>query len=115
MFNYHSPIGSRPRFFQRRTHEASTFRLSPPPPKGVSKILLCNFLRIEVTRASRGLSAIAELLVYLGLQTVTFTLSRLLILWTLHSSNAIRSCHLFCPFCKCVTHNLKPEDHAING
>jgi len=24
-----SPIGSQPRFFQRRTHEASTFPLSP--------------------------------------------------------------------------------------
>ena len=32
-------------------------------------------------------------ILYLGLQTVTFTLSRLLILWTLHLSNAIRSCH----------------------
>jgi len=60
-----SPIGSRLRFFQRCTHEASTFPLSPSP-KGGSKIPLRNILRIEVTRASRGLTAIAELLVYLS-------------------------------------------------
>jgi len=36
MFNYH--LGSRLRFFQRRTHEASTFPLSSQ--KGGSKIPL---------------------------------------------------------------------------
>jgi len=55
-----SLIGSRPRFFQRRTHEASTFPLSP---KRVAQKFHFAILQIEVTRASRGLSAIAELLV----------------------------------------------------
>ena len=56
-----SPVGSRPRFFQRRTHEASTFPLSLP--KRAAQKFHFVILRIEVTRASRGLSAIAELLV----------------------------------------------------
>ena len=58
-----SPTGSRPRFFQRRTHEASTFPLSPLTQKrGAQKFHLA-ILRIEVTRVSRGLSVLAELLV----------------------------------------------------
>ena len=56
-----SPIGSRPRFFQRRTHEASTFPLSL---KRVAQKFHFSILRIEVTGATRGLSAIAELFVY---------------------------------------------------
>jgi len=53
-----SPIGSRPRFFQRRTHEASTFPLILP--KRVAQKFHFAILRIEVTCASRSLSAIAE-------------------------------------------------------
>ena len=58
-----SPIGSRPRCFQRRTHEASTFPLSPAR---VAQKFHFGILRIEVTRASRGLSAIAEVLVFIS-------------------------------------------------
>jgi len=36
-----SPIGNQPHFFQQRTHEASTFTLSPQ--NGGSKISLRNF------------------------------------------------------------------------
>ena len=37
-----SPIGSQPRFFQWRTHEASTGTFPLSPQKGGSKIPLCN-------------------------------------------------------------------------
>ena len=43
--------------------ELEIFRLVVPPPKRVAQKFHFAILRIEVTRASRGLSAIAELLV----------------------------------------------------
>jgi len=52
---------SRTLQFNSSTHEASTFPLSPP--KRVAQKFHFAILRIEVTRVSCGLSAIAELLV----------------------------------------------------
>jgi len=48
-----SPIGSRARFFQRHTHEASTFPLSPQ--KGGSKIPLRNFANQSNSCVARSL------------------------------------------------------------
>jgi len=50
VFNYQ---GSRPRFFQRRTHEAPTFRLRPS--KGGSKIPLRNFANRSNSCVARSL------------------------------------------------------------
>ena len=49
-----SPIGSRPRFFQRRTYEASTFPLSPSA-KGGLKIPLRNFANQSNSCVARSL------------------------------------------------------------
>jgi len=47
-----------------------TSRLNNAPPKRVAQKFHCAILQIEVTRASRGLSAIAELFVFLLLLVI---------------------------------------------